>query len=225
MRFLANVRSDFGTSFVITRQLRDSGAEASQTWGWCMSYRHLFVYAAFLGLCAHLAACGGGAPGVGGGGGENDPDLTQTNRFCHTIPAVSSNCSPCVGVSNPALAFDENLATHSGMGAGAQSNYQARSSEVQSAGSIAGVYFVLPDPAGVSITLSTYLSGVQQELSTPLTRQTPNDNCSGAMVECDFSDGAESFVGLGTTKPYDEIRAAVSNSSSDQLLIYEICVR
>ena len=174
--------------------------------------------AVVLGLA--LAGCGGGAGGTGGA-----TDLTQSNQFCHTIPPVSSGCSPCANTNNPVLAFDANLATYSEMSPGGQSSFRGRSSAVQPAGSMAGVYFVLPNPAGVTISITTYLDGTQQEVSEPLSRQTPSDNCSGSAVQCEFHDGGESWVGMGTTLDYDEIQAVVSNTGAGDILVYELCVR
>jgi len=164
-------------------------------------------------LVASLSACSGG-------GGDSE----ESNPFCHTVPTKAITCSGCAQVSDAGAAFDGQFGTFASMGAGGQGGFRG-TSNVQPAGSIAGVYFVLPNPAGITITITTFLDGIQQETSAPVSRQTPSDNCSGLSVECDFRDGAGSFVGIGTTKEYDAIEAAISNSSAGTVEVSELCVR
>lgn len=168
---------------------------------------HLAV-AAFAGLF-------GCSSGGSGGSGES-------NQYCHTIAVVSSSCSGCAQVTNPGAAFDGRLGTAAAMGSAGQGSFLA-TSEAQPPGSIAGVYFILTDPAGVSVTITTFLDGIQQESRGPSTRQGVSDACSNMV--CDFNDGAGSFVGMDTTEAYDAIQATISNSSNGTLQVNEICVR
>jgi hypothetical protein len=162
-----------------------------------------------------LALLGCSSGGTGGSG--------ESNQFCHTIAVVSTTCSGCAQVSNSGAAFDGHLNTAAAMGPAGQGSFLA-TSEAQPPGSIAGVYFILTNPAGVSVTITTFLNGVEQEARGPSTRQGVSDTCSINMT-CAFNDGGGSFVGMHTTKTYDAIQATISNSSSGTLQINEICVR
>lgn len=152
------------------------------------------------------------------GGGSSG----ESNQFCHTIPVRSITCSTCTQVTDTGAAFDGHLGTGAAMGPGGQGAFMG-TSDAQPAGSIAGVFFTLTNPAGVSITITTYLNGTQQETRGPSTRQGVSDSCNN--MNCAFHDGAGSFVGMDTTKDYDAIQATISNSSSGTLGIDEICVR
>lgn len=158
--------------------------------------------------------------GCGGRSGSAE----ESNQFCHTIPTNSITCSGCSQVTDSGAAFDGRLATSAAMGPGGQGTFLG-ASQSQSSGSVAGVYFTLTNPAGVSITITTHLNGAQQETSTaPGTRQGVTDTCSGNMT-CSFNDGAGSWVGMDTTQPYDAIEATISNSSAGTLQVNELCVR
>ena len=106
------------------------------------------------------------------------------------------------------------------MAAGGQGTYIATARR-QPGGSVAGVYFVLNEPAGISITITTFLSETQQETGTS-SRVGVSDTCNG---QCQWNDGGPSFVGLDTTKDYDSIHAEITNSSGQPQQINELCVR
>jgi hypothetical protein len=125
-------------------------------------------------------------------------------------------------VSDAGAAFDGHFETAAAMGPGGQGTFTGTSNP-QPAGSIAGVYFILTNPAGVSITITTLRNGTQQETRGPSTRQGVTDTCNN--MACEFHDGAGSFVGMDTTKEYDAIQATISNSSSGTLQVSELCVR
>lgn len=166
--------------------------------------------------CGLLVSCGDA--GVGGSGAE------ESNQFCHTIPTNAITCTNCAQVSDSGAAFDGHFGTFASIDAGGQGTFLGTST-LQPAGSLAGVYFVLPNPAGISVTITTFLNGIQQEAGAPATRQTPSDNCSGVSMECSFTDGGGSFVGIGTTKAYNAIQAVISNSSAGTVEVNELCVR
>jgi len=150
----------------------------------------------------------------------------ESNQYCHTIPNHAITCPSCAQVSDVGAAFDGKLATAAQIGAGGQGTFLG-TSRTQPAGSVAGVYFTLTNPAGVSITLRTLLDGQEQETGTaPATRQgTTSSVCPGGNMECSFNDGGGSWVGMNTTQPYDAIEAAISNSSALTLQVNELCVR
>jgi hypothetical protein len=125
-------------------------------------------------------------------------------------------------VSDTGAAFDGHLATAAQMGPGGQGTFLG-TSNTQPGGSVAGVYFTLTNPAGVSVTLTTFKDGTEQESRGPGTRQGITDTCTN--MDCQFRDGAGSFVGFETSKDYDAIEATISNSSGDTLQINELCVR
>ena len=163
--------------------------------------------------CALVAGCEGRS-----GGAE------ESNEFCHTIRNDAITCSGCTQVTNSGEAFDGRMATAASIGPGGQGSFLGTSSN-QPAGSIAGVYFTLTDPAGVSITITTFLDGAEQETSAgPATRQNAVDTCNLGM-NCSFNDGEGSWVGMNTNEPYDAIQATISNSSSGTLQVNELCVR
>lgn len=167
-----------------------------------------FVFGA---MAIGLSACSGGGDSWG-----------ESNRFCHTIPVQSIECSNCAQVSDAGAAFDGHFATAAAMGPAGQGSFLG-TSETQPAGSLAGVAFVLTNPAGVSVTITTFLNGSEQETSGPATRQGASDACFN--MSCYFNDGGDSFVGMETTKAYDAIEATISNSASGTLLVNELCVR
>lgn len=171
-----------------------------------------YSYFVFGTIAAGLLGCDSGG---GSGSGES-------NRFCHAIPVVSITCSNCAQVTDTGAAFDGRLATAAAMGPAGQGSFLG-TSVTQPAGSIAGVYFTLTNPAGVSVTITTFLDGTEQETRGPATRQGVSDAC--ANMVCEFNDGAGSFVGMDTTESYDAIQATISNSSSDTLQVNELCVR
>jgi hypothetical protein len=149
----------------------------------------------------------------------------ESNQYCHTIANLAIACTGCSQVSDAGNAFDGKLATAAAVGAGGQGTFLG-TSRSQPAGSIAGVYFTLTNPAGVSITLTTFLDGEEQETGTgPATRQGTSSVCPGGNMECSFTDGGASWVGMETTAPYDAIEATISNSSASTLQINELCVR
>lgn len=173
--------------------------------------RHSLCFAS-AALASGLLGCSSG--GTGGSG--------ESNAFCHTIAVRAGGCSNCAQVTNSGAAFDGRFGTAAAMGPAGQGSFLG-TTETQPAGSIAGVYFILTNPAGVSVTITTFLNGTEQESGGPATRQGVSDACSN--MTCQFNDGAGSFVGMDTTKSYDAIEVTISNSSSGTLQVNEICVR
>ena len=170
----------------------------------------------FVASVAVLGGCGGGD-----GGGAS-------NQFCHTIPVHSITCNSCTQVSNTGAAFDGNFESSADMTAGGQGTFDAKTA-TQVGGSIAGVFFVPPSPQDTSITITTLKGGtIQDQQTAPATRSGATDQCSNAGppgVECTWHDGQGSFVGIDTTKDYDEIQVTVGNSAVGTLHVNEVCVR
>lgn len=175
-----------------------------------MHHNHLVLLAAILPT---LPGCSSG-----GGGGSSG----ESNAFCHTIPVRAIACTDCAQVSEAGAAFDGQLANAASMLPGGQGTFLG-TSDMQPGGSVAGVYFTLTNPAGVSVTLKTFKNGTEQETQGPATRQGVSDVCNN--MYCSFNDGGGSFVGMDTTMDYDAIEATISNSSAGTLLINELCVR
>lgn len=172
------------------------------------------------GLAVAMLAAGLLASCDSRGGGTE-----ESNQYCHTIPNHAITCPNCAQVSDVGAAFDGKLATAAAIGAGGQGTFLG-TSRTQPAGSMAGVFFILTNPAGVSVTLTTYLDGQEQETGTgPATRQGTSSVCPGGNMECSFTDGGASFVGMNTTQAYDAIEATISNSSALTLQVNELCVR
>lgn len=167
-------------------------------------------------LMASAAACGGGGGDAGGG---------VSNQYCHTVasPGSGATCSnTCVGIANPGAAFDGSFASAAEMPAGTEATFSGTAT-TQPGGSVAGVYFVFPAVGeGISVTITTYLNGVQQETAGPATRAGTSSVCPD--MDCSFTQGP-SFVGLTTTKAYDTIAATISNTGAGGLRISELCVR
>lgn len=166
------------------------------------------------------------ASGVLAGCESRSAGTEESNQFCHTIPNHAIACPSCAQVSDVGAAFDGKLATAATIGAGGQGTFLG-TSRTQPAGSLAGVYFTLTNPPGVSIALRTLLDGEEQETGTaPATSQGTTSNvCPGGNMECSFTNGGASWVGMNTTQAYDAIEATISNSSGLTLQVNELCVR
>jgi len=167
-----------------------------------------------LSIAVPIFGCGGG-----GGGGAS-----ETSEYCHTIPIDSISCTSCTQVSDTGAAFDGHFVTFATIGTAGSGTFVANTA-VQPGGSIAGVYFNPSNPQSTTITITTFLSGTQQETMSPATRTGSSDSCVSPQY-CRFNDqGNPNFVGLRTTKDYDEIHAQVSNSAAGSLALNEICVQ
>jgi hypothetical protein len=175
------------------------------------------------GLAALAAACGGGGSG-GDGGGVVIADGAEVNEFCHTVSPQSSGCTGCLNVADSQNAMDGTFSTSATVAPGGSGTLRGSSAAGQAGGSIAGVSFYLPNPAGITIAVATLNGGNEQEAAAPVYRQNGSDNCSGLAQVCDFRDGQESFVGFRTLLPYDGIQATITNSSTGQVLVHELCV-
>ncbi|HUR41009.1 MAG TPA: hypothetical protein VM240_07535 [Verrucomicrobiae bacterium] len=163
--------------------------------------------------------------GCGGGGGDaSTPAGAVANEFCHTLPSGSAGCSGCLNVENPAHAFDGSFATVATIAPSGGGSFRGLSGDLQEGGTVAGVSFYLPSPAGISISMATLRGGTQQESAAPVSRQNGSDNCSGIAQICNFRDGQDSFVGFVTTLPFDGIQATISNTSTGEVLVQELCV-
>jgi len=154
--------------------------------------------------------------------GSNGND-GESNQFCHTVPVRSIVCNSCTQVSDTGQAFDGHLSTFAVMGTGGSGTFVA-GTDTQPGGSIAGVFFVAPNLQDTTITITTFLHGTQQETDGPSTRSSGSDAC-GSQQTCSWHDGGPNFVGLETTKNYDQIQVAVSNAAASNLHVNEICVR
>lgn len=165
-----------------------------------------------------LAGCGGGD-----GGGSSFSGVVA-NEFCHTLPSASAGCSGCFNIESATQAFDGNFATVATITPGGGGTLRGTSSQLQAAGTVAGVSFYLPDPAGITISMATTLDGTEQEAAAPVGRLNGSDNCSGVAQICNFRDGQDSFVGFVTTLPFDGIQATISNWSTGEVLVQELCV-
>lgn len=167
-------------------------------------------------LAVLLCGCSGGGGDEGGG--------SQANQYCFTVASAGgATCENCAQVTDTGAAFDGDLGTAASMGAGGQGTFSGNVG-LQPAGRVAGVFFVLQDPPGISVSISTYRSGTLQDTAGPSTRSANSDACV-TFMECFYNDGAGSFIGLQTTKPYDRISATISNTGVDPLSINELCLR
>ncbi|HZP14148.1 MAG TPA: hypothetical protein VFB36_17155 [Nevskiaceae bacterium] len=176
-----------------------------------------------------VVACGGGSgdghvdePGPPPPTGGGDPDFnSQSNEFCHTIPSRGFT-SVGVTTGNETAAFDDDFGTGANIQPGGELTIRG-TTDKQAGGSVAGVY--LGSPAdGMTVILTTFLNGRPQQVNPiPVTRLGPADNCSGFAI-CDWTDHG-TFIGIPTTADYDAIGVVISNSSTSDLYVNELCVK
>jgi hypothetical protein len=175
-------------------------------------------------LPALLAACssGGEPPAVLGG-------------ICQAVPQslVSSGANIGSTLANADQAVDDNFSSYATLtpsmtdGGG---RIRSAAAVQQAAGSIAGTAFSLPASGSFTVTVTTYLGGVQQETGAagPDVYGSSNGvqgNCGSPGICTNNSSIGTSFFGLHTTKPYDSIQVAFSIiGTTTPVQIKEICV-
>lgn len=167
----------------------------------------------FFLLAGLLVACKGAAD-------DDEPPI-----FCNsfgTAPVVTAwSCNSGCTAANPAATYDRDTATATSLvpttnSTGESATFGIASATDFASGGTVGMFVKQPTITGfnTSNVLTTYLNGAQQETSV--------GNANTVVHGSAAWGGPTGFLGLKTTKAWDEVRFTTTNSwPSGQAPVYE----
>lgn len=170
-------------------------------------------HAAYLLLAAALVACKGGD--------YDDAEPIFCNSF-GTAPTVTAwSCNSGCNAVNPAATYDRDTGTPTSLvpttnSTGETATFGIASATDFASGGTPGIFVKQPSISGftTSNVITTYLNGAQQETSA--------GNTNTVVAGGTNWGGPTGYLGLRTTKAFDEVRFTTTNSwPSGQAPVYE----
>ena len=176
------------------------------------------------GRIAAVVICGFLATACGGGGGSS-----QSDSICTVIGggAAQVAATPAASFSNATAAFDGDLSSFGSLTTSSGTlRGTAQTGTMQTGGPYAGLAISTPAAGTLSVSITTFLNGTQQDTGAVGSQSFGSSNVQNCNPgqDCRVRNDL-SYFGLRTTKNFDAIEAVLSYSgSASPLQIRELCI-